>query len=147
MSATPRLLGDIEVGQPIGPIEFPLSVYRLVMAAGATRDFNSIHHNSEYARATGADEMYAATSFLLGTWERALRELIGSAGTIRSIKGFRMRAFNPAGSTVVVRGRVLATREEDEVGVVELELWCENDGEVTVGPGTCTVTVPVDSAR
>jgi acyl dehydratase len=91
--------------------------------------------------------MYAATSFLLGTWERALRELIGSAGTIRSIKGFRMRAFNPAGSTVVVRGRVLATREEDEVGVVELELWCENDGEVTVGPGTCTVTVPVDSAR
>jgi acyl dehydratase len=143
MSLAQRLLADIEVGQEIDPIEFPLSVYRLVMAAGATRDFNSIHHNSEYARSTGADEMYAATSLLLGTWERALRELIGPAGTLRSIKGFRMRAFNPVGSTIIVRGRVLAAHEEHGVGVVEVELWCENGGVVTVGPGTAVVTVPV----
>jgi hypothetical protein len=87
--------------------------------------------------------MYAATSLLLGTWERALRELIGPAGTLRSIKGFRMRAFNPVGSTIIVRGRVLAAHEEHGVGVVEVELWCENGGVVTVGPGTAVVTVPV----
>ena len=137
-----RLLGDVAVGEELA-VDFPLTVYRLVMAAGAFRDFNSIHHNSDYARATGAPDMYAATSFLLGMWERAIREYIGTAGTIRSIRGFRMRRFNPVGTTVVVRGEVVRVAEEDGVGVVDVRLWCENGGEVTVGPGLVTVTVPI----
>jgi acyl dehydratase len=126
-------------------VEFPLTVYRLVMEAGACRDFNSIHHNSEYARSTGAPEMYAATSFLLGMWERTVRDYIGSAGTIRAVRGFRMRKFNPVGSTVVVRGEVVSAVVEDGVGVVELKVWSENDGEITVGPGTVVATVPARS--
>jgi acyl dehydratase len=137
-----RYFEDVSVGDELAPVEFPLTVYRLVMEAGACRDFNSIHHNSEYARATGAPEMYAATSFLLGTWERAVRDHIGLAGTIRSIRGFRMKKFNPAGSTTVVRGEVVGVTDEDGVGVVDLRVWCENGGEVTVGPGVVTVTLP-----
>jgi acyl dehydratase len=68
-------------------VSYPLTVYRLVMAADGTRDFNSIHHNGEYARSTGAPDMYASTAFLLGIWERAVRCWIGNAGTIRSIRG------------------------------------------------------------
>jgi hypothetical protein len=34
-----------------------------VMAAGANRDFNAIHHNAEVARATGAPDIYANTLF------------------------------------------------------------------------------------
>ena len=138
-----RYFQDVEVGAPLEPVEFPLSVYRLVMEAGACRDFNSIHHNSEYAKATGAPEMYAATSFLLGTWERAVRDHIGVEGAIRSIRGFRMKKFNPVGTTTVVRGEVISAAEQDGVGVLELSVWCENGGEVTVGPGVVTVTVPV----
>jgi acyl dehydratase len=138
-----RVLADVRVGDEIDPVAFPLTVYRLVMEAGACRDFNSIHHNSEYARSTGAPDMYAATSFLLGTWERAIREYIGPAGTIRSVEGFRMRRFNPVGTTVTVRGEVVAAEEVDGVGVVQLALRCENGGEVTVGPGVATVTLPV----
>lgn len=134
----------MKVGDEITPVEFPLTVYRLVMEAGACRDFNSIHHNSEYARSTGAPEMYAATSFLLGTWERAVRDHIGPAGTIRAIRGFRMRKFNPVGTTIVVRGVVLAIEEDRQAGVdvVELKVWSENGGVVTVGPGTVVATVP-----
>jgi hypothetical protein len=53
-------------GEALAPLAFPLSVYRLVVAAGANRDFNAIHHNSDYARATGAPDMYANTLFLQG---------------------------------------------------------------------------------
>lgn len=112
------------------------------MEAGACRDFNSIHHNSDYAKSTGAPEMYASTSFLLGMWERAIRGYIGVGGTIRSISGMRMKRFNTVGSTVLVKGTVVAAAEQDGVGVVELRLWCENGGEITVGPGLATVTVP-----
>lgn len=130
------------IGEGPAPVTFPLSVYRLVMEAGACRDFNSIHHNSEYAKATGAPEMYASTSFLLGMWEKAVRSYIGLDGTIESIRGFRMKRFNPAGSTVLVRAEPVARRVTEDVVVTDLRIWCENSGEVTVGPGLVTVTMP-----
>lgn len=141
MTGSPRYYEDVKVGEKLPSVEFPLSVYRLVMEAGACRDFNSIHHNSEYARSTGAPEMYAATSFLLGAWERAVRDYVGVAGSICAIRGFRMRKFNPVGTTMVVAGEVVSLPDH-ESGVVELRVWCENGGEITVGPGTVVVTIP-----
>jgi acyl dehydratase len=129
------------VGERLAPVEFPLTVYRMVMEAGANRDFNSIHHNSEYAKASGAPEMYASTSFLLGMWERAVRNYIGLEGTIRALRSFRMKKFNPVGTTTIVHGEVTGTGPEP--GQVELRVWCENNGDVTVGPGTMIVTVPL----
>ena len=137
-----RYWEDVAEGDDVPPVEFPLTVYRLVVEAGANRDFNAIHHNSEVARASGAPEMYANTGFLLGMWERAIREFAVLEGSVRRITGFRMRRFNVVGQTVVVRGRVLGKRREDDASLVELELWSEVDGEVTVGPGTVTVVLP-----
>src|SRR6266702_6309622 len=80
-----RTVADVTVGDDVPAVEFPLSLYRLVVAAGGNRDFNSIHHNRSYALATGAPDAYASTFFLMGSWERVARDYIGSAGTIRSI--------------------------------------------------------------
>jgi acyl dehydratase len=137
-----RYWDDVEEAQEIPPVGFPLSVYRLVVEAGANRDFNSIHHNSEFAKASGAPEMYANTGFLLGMWERTVREFIGLDGTIRAIAGFRMRRFNTVGETVVVRGKVARKWREDDAGLLDLEVWSEAGDTVTVGPGTVTVTMP-----
>lgn len=63
MTATQRHWQDVVEGEALEALEFPLNVYRLVMAAGANRDFNSIHHNSDYARSTGAPDMYANSLF------------------------------------------------------------------------------------
>jgi hypothetical protein len=141
-----RYWDDVTEGDDVPPVEFPLTVYRLVVEAGANRDFNAIHHNSEIARTSGAPEMYANTGFLLGMWERAIRGFAGLEGSVRRITGFRMRRFNIVGQTVVVRGRVAGKRREDGDALVELELWSEVDGEVTVGPGTVTVALPERSS-
>lgn len=140
-----RYWDDVEEGADVPSVAFPLSVYRLVVEAGANRDFNSIHHNSEYARASGAPEMYANTGFLLGMWERTVREFIGLGGSIRRIAGFRMRRFNTVGGTVVVHGRVKSKRREADDALVELEVWSERGGETTIGPGIVTVALPVRS--
>ena len=140
-----RYWDDVEEGAEVPAIAFPLSVYRLVVEAGANRDFNSIHHNSEYARASGAPEMYANTGFLLGMWERTVREFIGLRGSIRRIAGFRMRRFNTVGHTVVVHGRVKSKRRDNGDALVELELWSELGDDITVGPGVVTVALPVRS--
>jgi acyl dehydratase len=138
-----RCWEDVEEGQEVAAVAFPISVYRLVVEAGANRDFNSIHHNSEFARASGAPDMYANTGFLLGMWERTVREFIGLGGSIRRIAGFRMRRFNTVGQTVMVRGSVKSKRREGASALLELEIWSEVDGAVTVGPGTVTVAIPV----
>ena len=146
LASRQRSFSDVVVGEELPSVEFPLTVYRLVVAAGGNRDFNSIHHNTAYAQATGAAEMYASTFFLMGTWERLVRDYIGPAGTIRSISDFRMRRFNLAGSTVQVRGRVRDARLDGDRGIVTLEVESVVDGQVTVGPGTVEVTVPAAGA-
>ncbi|MET0418291.1 MAG: hypothetical protein ABW022_19945 [Actinoplanes sp.] len=135
---TPRHLDDVRIGDELPPIAYPITVYRLVMEAGANRDFNSIHHNTQYAQSTGAQEMYANTGFLLGMWERTVRDWIGTAGKIHAIKGFRMRSFNYAGDTTTVSGRVTAIDGDQ----ITIEVVSRNSTGVTVGPGTVTVSLP-----
>jgi acyl dehydratase len=134
-----RTYAEVAVGDVLGPVEYPLSIYRLVVAAGGNRDFNSIHHNRDYARESGAPDAYASTFVLMGCWERVVRDYIGSGGTIRSIADFRMRKFNLVGSVMTVQGRVVDKPGE---GVVVIEMTCRVGDDVTVGPGHVTATVP-----
>jgi len=142
-STTQHHWDDVVEGEAIATVEFPLSVYRLVMAAGANRDFNSIHHNSELARASGAPDMYANSLFLQGMWERAVRGYIGLAGVIRRQSGFQMKIFNTVGDTVVVKGKVERKWRDGDAGLVELSVWSENAKGVSVGPGRIVATLPL----
>jgi acyl dehydratase len=137
-----RYYEDVTIGEELPSLSFPLSIYRLVVEAGANRDFNAIHHNTDYARSTGAPDMYANTIFLQGMWERTVRDFIGLDGTIRALKGFRMKIFNTVGDTVVVKGRVESMWEDGDVGVLEIGMWSECSKGVSVGPGSMIVTVP-----
>ncbi|MET0699030.1 MAG: acyl dehydratase [Mycobacterium sp.] len=137
-----RYFEQVTVGEKLPSVSFPLPIYRLVVAAGANRDFNSIHHNADYARATGAPDMYANVLFLLGMWERAVRDWIGDAGTMRAITGFRMNRFTTVTETAKVVAKVVDKRVADGAGIVTLRLHTEDSAGVTVGPGTVVVTLP-----
>jgi acyl dehydratase len=137
-----RVGTDVREGELLAPTRFPLPVCRLIMAAASNRDFNGIHHNSEFARSTGATEMYANVMLLMGMWERAARGYIGNAGTIKAISGFRMHSFNTAGEVITVRGRVHRVLELADETTVELAMWSENGHGISVGPGTVTVGLP-----
>jgi hypothetical protein len=140
----------VAVGDVVGPVEFALPIYRLVVAAGGNRDFNSIHHNRSYAVATNAPDAYASTFVLMGAWERVVRDWIGDAGTIRAIRRFRMRKFNLVGSVMTVAGTVTGVRVErgaaGDTGVVTLELASRVGADITVGPGEVEVTLPLSAS-
>jgi acyl dehydratase len=137
-----RYWEDVTIGEILPTLEFPLSVYRLVVTAGANRDFNAIHHNSEFAKASGAPDMYANTLFLQGMWERAVRDFIGLAGKIHKLAGFRMGVFNTVGDTVHVHGEVMRKWQDNGINYVEIKLWSENSKGISVGPGSMTVSMP-----
>ena len=140
---TQRFWHDVAEGDELQSQVFPITVYRLVMAAGANRDFNAIHTNPDVAKQTGAPDIYANTLLLQGMWEKTVRQFIGLAGRVRSQKGFRMSSFNHPGDTVVVKGRVARTWQEDSNGLIEIEIWSENSNGVSVGPGRVIAELPL----
>lgn len=134
-----RLLVDTQEGELLEPVSIPLTLQRLVMEAGANRDLSLIHHDRDVARATGAPDAYANTFFILGMFERLLREWMGLRGRIRAISNLRMKVFNTVGDTVVFKGRV--ERVDSAEGTVVIELWSETDRGQTV-TAQATVSLP-----
>ena len=137
-----RFYEDVNEGDEVAPVTFNMTVQRLVIEAGANRDFNPVHHNTRLAEASGAPEMFANNTFVLGCWERTVREYIGLDGRVKKVGPFRMRVFNAVGESVVTKGTVKRKWQENDENLVELEIWCEHSKGVSVGPGPVLVTLP-----
>lgn len=135
------LFEEVAAGDVLPTLSLPLTVDRLVMEAGANRDFAPIHHDNDAARATGAPAMFANTWYVMGLAERMLREWIGLRGEILRIGPFRMTRFNSAGTVTECGGAVAGKREEDGRHLVDLEIW-QDDGSGRTMQGKATVALP-----
>lgn len=131
---------EVEVGQRVPPYSIPLTVQRLVMEAGANRDFAPIHHDRDIAQAAGAPDMYANTMFLQTLFEVTLRRWMGPAGRLRRL-AFSMRIFNCVGDLLTCEAEVTGTRSDAGQCHVDLDVWVESTRGRTV-VGTATVELP-----
>lgn len=121
---------DIQVEDVLPAISIPITLQRLVMEAGANRDLSLIHHDSAVAKATGAPDAFANTYFLMGMFERLMRDWAGPGARIRKIGPLRMMIFNAVGDTIVIKGKV---KEVDiAAGQVSVEMWIESERGTTV---------------
>jgi len=99
-----------------------------------------VHWEHEFATAVGAPGAYDYGPERCSWLTHHLTNWMGDDGFVKSLE-FQMRRPNFAGETIAARGRV---RKKGLDGRVDLDLWIENAGEVTV-PGTATVILPVRS--
>lgn len=134
-----RRIDSISVGEKLKPISIPVTLQRLVMEAGANRDFSLIHHDRNVARATGAPDAYMNTFFIAGMFERLLREWMGPQGNIRKITNLRMKVFNCVGDTAVFKGRVESIDVATHEVVISLSSETQNGETVTAD---ATVKIP-----
>ena len=122
-------LHDVVVGAEIPEISMPITLQRLVMEAGSNRDLSLIHHNREVAQSTGATDAYMNTFFIIGLFERMLREWMGTGGKLKKIGSLQMKSFNVVGDVVYCRGKVTGKQND---GTVNLDIRMENEERVTV---------------
>ena len=127
----------VGVGDEVPPFTVAITLQRLIMEAGANRDFSPIHFDQEVARASGAPGAFANTTFNETLIEAALRQWAGLDARIRTIE-FRMRDFNAVGDDVSAGGVVTATHAD---GTVELDVWIESGRGRTV-TGSAVVVLP-----
>jgi acyl dehydratase len=134
----------ISVGESLPPFTVIVTLQRLVMEAGANRDFAPIHVDLDAARESGAPSPYANTTFIETMFEALIRQWAGLDALLRVIE-FTMTAFNCVGDEIAANGTVTGTREEDSEQVVDLDLWMEGPRGRTV-KGKAVVAFPQGAA-
>lgn len=132
---------DVTTGTMIPTYSVELTLQRLVMEAGANRDFAPPHFDRELARAEGLKDVFANTMLLQTLFEVMLRQWMGPAGRIRKL-GFRMHAMNYVDQTLSAHGVVVDLRN-DNSGTVEIDIWQQTAAQGKTVAGTALVQLPL----
>jgi acyl dehydratase len=122
---------DVNPGDAGPVLSHELTRTDLVMYAGASGDFNPMHHDEVSAQAAGLPSVFGHGMFSMGLLGKAITDYVG----IGNLKRYKVRFTKQTWpgetltSTVVVTGK----REEDGERLVDLEVTLANqDGEVKV---------------
>jgi acyl dehydratase len=132
---------DVKVGDELPPlVKGPIQQIQLTRYAGASGDFNPIHQDDEFAKAAGMGGVFAHGMLSMGFVAQSVTDWSG-AGSVHKI-GVRFTGLVRLKDTVTCRGRVLETSSKNGDGLVELELWAENQRGEKVVTGRATVALP-----
>jgi acyl dehydratase len=132
---------DVKVGDELPPlVKGPIQQIQLTRYAGASGDFNPIHQDEEFAKAAGMGGVFAHGMLSMGFVAQVVTDWAG-AGTVRKL-GVRFAGLVRLKDMVTCRGRVLDTFSKDDVHLVELEVWAENQRGERVVSGKATVALP-----
>ena len=132
---------DVKVGDELPPlVKGPIQQIQLTRYAGASGDFNPIHQDREFAKAAGMDDVFAHGMLSMGFVAQCVTDWAGPAA-VRKL-GVRFAAIVRLKDTVTCRGRVLSKSSKDDVHLVELEIWAENQRGEKVVTGKATVALP-----
>jgi acyl dehydratase len=132
---------DVQVGDEIPPlVKGPIQQIQLTRYAGASGDFNPIHQDEEFARAAGMGGVFAHGMLSMGWVGQALTDWAG-AGAVRKL-GVRFAALVRLKDIVTCQGRVIDKSSKDDVHLVELEVWAQNQRGEKVVTGKATLALP-----
>jgi hypothetical protein len=129
-----RAFRDIAIGTETEPFGLWLSYQRIVMSVAVDRMFSGIHHNRDFARAGGLDDIILNTRGYEMILELMLRGWSGLDGRLVKIGPFKMVKSGHPGDTLVSGGRVTGLTPTDRGGIATLEVWVDSPrGRAAVG--------------
>jgi acyl dehydratase len=132
---------DVKVGDELPPlVKGPIQQIQLTRYAGASGDFNPIHQDDEFAKAAGMGGVFAHGMLSMGFVGQLVTDWAGPA-TVRRL-GVRFAAIVRLKDVITCRGRVLGKSSKDDVNLVDLEIWAENQKGEKVVTGKATVSLP-----
>ncbi|MFC4950086.1 FAS1-like dehydratase domain-containing protein [Pseudonocardia sp. GCM10023141] len=123
---TARLWSDVEVGEDLPDLRFPITLKTLVMAAMGTRDLMPYHHDEEFVKSIGMRGAFVNTMFNQGLFGRFATDWAGPTARFRSAS-LKMTNQLVAGDVAVVSGTVIDRWiTDDGDALVRLELRTSN---------------------
>jgi len=96
---------DIETGQALPALVFPVTASAIVAGALATNDYENVHHDKAAAQATGVPDIFMNILTTNGLVQRFVTDWAGPGVRIRRI-AIRLGAPNLAGDVMTLSGEV-----------------------------------------
>ena len=140
-SVTAPTFEDLSVGDEAPPLVLEnISRTHFVRYAGASGDFNPMHHDDTVATSIGNPSVFGHGMLTAGLMARVLKEWFGPAALRRLQVRFSKQVW--PGETLTCTAAVTGLREEGGVGLVDVECLVVNqEGEAKL-TGTATAAVP-----
>lgn len=126
-----RYWEEIEEGESLPRLEMPITYKRIVLNAASTWDWFPGHHDPEYAKAQGQENIYASTILFHGIVDRLVTDWAGPQ-TFIARRSIAMRQSVYPGDTLYADGRV-SRRYKDDAGAALLDI----DIEIGTERGVC----------
>lgn len=127
----PRLRGD-------HGFDYSVSLETCALLVSATRDYNPLHYDRDFARDSGAPDVFLNTHTYMGLFDRLVGEWSGGRGVMTQLQ-MRMVNMNCPGDVAAFRLRPSGSGP-DGARRVELEVSNDRVGITTVGEAAVTVT-------
>ncbi len=132
---------DVKEGDEIPPFVVEnLTRTDLVRYAGASGDFNPIHHDEGFAKAAGNPTVFGHGMLTAGFVAKCLTDFVGVEGLRRYKVRFATRVW--PGDTITCRGRVTRRYEENGEPRIDGEVVALTQRGETAVSGTFTATLP-----
>ncbi len=141
MAAARRYWEDVKEGDALPEVKVEqLTRTDFVKYAGASGDFNPIHHDQTFAEASGNPTVFAMGMLNAGILSRVVTAFAGRPNVRRYKVRFATRAW--PGDDVICRGRVTRKVTQDAEKLVEGEVEAVNQKGETLISGSFVAALP-----
>ena len=142
-----RFFEDISVGDELTPLRKQIDLPRMMAYGAATWDFIRVHYDADRARVLGFPGPFVDGQMLGAFLAQLVQDWAGPGAFLRKL-AFRNRVMVYPGDALVCRGTVTALSQDgdddDYPGLVECELWIENQrDERVVDRASAVVQLPL----
>lgn len=131
---------DVNVGDEAPEVSHELTRTDLVRYAGASGDYNPMHHDEVKAKEAGNPSVFGHGMFSMGVLGRALTDYVG----VGNLRNFRVRFTRQSwpGDTLKSRISVQDKRKENGENLVELECALLNQDDDVLVSGSASAALP-----
>ena len=147
MSVQVRDFEGIHVGDELTPIVKEIGMARMMAYGAATWDFVRLHYDADYVREMGFDAPFVDGQMMGGFLTQLVQDWAGPDAFLRKLS-FRNRVMVYPGDSLTCRGVVIDISTTEEGGMVECNLWVDNQrNEKVVAPSVALIRFPLKADK
>jgi 3-hydroxybutyryl-CoA dehydratase len=137
-------LNTLQPGQELPGFQKLITQEEINLYASASRDYNPIHINPEFARKTAAGGTIAHGMLILAYASRMMTDAFGKSWLTGGRFNIRFKAPARPGDTISIKGRIQKIQNEAGLSRVNCEVLCINQKDEAVITGEAIVRLKND---
>ncbi len=134
-------LTKIQIGFNLPEMKKKILQEEINLYAEASRDFNPIHINEEFAKSTPLGGTIAHGMLILAYVSQMMTNFFGKDWLVGGRLNVRFKAPARPGDIITVQGKIEKIQNEEEQAIINCDVLCSNQNGETVITGEATVRI------